>query len=420
MDAEIARDSGAHEALATALQHEPGRILSVLARTTGDIDLAEDALQDAAVEALVQWPGCDVPSNPAGWLVTTARRRAIDRLRRIGVEQRKYGEITALARLEREADRTPEPAGAIGDERLALMFACCHPALPTEQRVALTLRSVGGLTTAEIARAFLVSEATMKQRLSRAKRAIRDAQVLLRAPSPDELQDRQPAVHAVLYLIFNEGYVSTRGVALARNALTREAIRLTRLVVRDLPSAETYGLLALMLYHEARIAGRDGRDGALLPIEEQDRSTWDRKAIVEANDLLAQAARMATPGQYQLQAAIASVHANAARASDTNWPDIARLYDGLLALTPTDVIRLNRAVAYGMARGPDVGLEHIDAIAGLDGYHLFHASRADMLRRLGRTDEASAAYAAALALAENQAERRFLERRLAECPTPGR
>ena len=287
---------GPHEALASALQDEPGRILSVLVRAIGDIDLAEDALQDAVTTALERWPVDGVPSNPSGWLVTAARRKAIDRLRRITVERRKHTEIAALARLERQSDRLADEDGALGDERLTLMFACCHPALPMEHRVALTLRSVGGLTTAEIARAFLVTESTMKQRVSRAKRTIRDAHVPLSLPSDDLLEERLPGVLAVLYLIFNEGYVSSRGEGLTRVDLSHEAIRLTRLTASKLPSAESLGLLALMVYHEARAATRRAGDGSLIPMDEQDRSQWDHTMIAEANSILATAASAGHPG----------------------------------------------------------------------------------------------------------------------------
>ena len=406
---------GPHEALARALQDEPGRILSVLVRAIGDIDLAEDALQDAVTTALERWPVDGVPSNPSGWLVTSARRKAIDRLRRIAVERRKHTEIAALARLEQQSDRLADEHGALGDERLTLMFACCHPALPMEHRVALTLRSVGGLNTAEIARAFLVTESTMKQRVSRAKRTIRDAHVPLSLPSDDLLEERLPGVLAVLYLIFNEGYVSSRGEGLTRVDLSHEAIRLTRLTASKLPSAETSGLLALMLFHEARAATRRAGDGSLIPMDEQDRSQWDHTVIAEANNILSTAASAGHPGQYQLQAAIASVHANAARSEDTNWRHIVRLYDGLVELAPTPVFRLNRAVAYGMAYGPAAGLERINALEGLDDYHLLHAARADMLRRLGQLTEAKAAYGAALQLTENNSERLYLERRIGEC-----
>lgn len=417
MDGVNSQDPGPGEVLERALREEPGRILSVLVHAIGDIDLAEDALQDAVTTALERWSLDGVPSNPAGWLVTTARRRAIDRLRRIDVERRKRGEIAALTRLELDPDHLADHGqqGPLGDERLTLMFACCHPALPIASRVALTLRSVGGLTTAEIARALLATETAMKQRVSRAKRTIREVHVPLTVPPDDLLDERLPGVLAVLYLIFNEGYLSTHGESLTRVDLSQEAIRLTRLVATTLPSAETLALLALMLFHEARSATRHASDGSLIPLEEQHRSRWDHAAIDEANRLLAAAATKGPPGQYQLQAAIASVHANATRPEATNWNDIVQLYEGLITLVPTPVFRLNHAVAYGMAHGPAAGLEYIERLTGLDAYHLFHAARADMLRRLGRPTEAEATYKTALQLAENRSERRYLQRRILEC-----
>ena len=415
MGDEIRRDAEAREALSRALRDEPGRVLSVLAHAIGDIDLAEDALHDAGVAALERWPLDGVPSNPAGWLVTTARRKAIDRLRRAAVERRKHAAVAALAHLEHDPHLAAAEEGTLGDERLSMIFACCHPALPVESRVALTLRTVGGLSTAEIARAFLATEAAVKQRVTRAKRTIREAPIPLSLPSDDLLEERLPGVLAVLYLIFNEGYVATGGSSLTRVDLSEEAVRLTRLTATKLPSAETLGLLALMLFHAARMPTRHAEDGALMPLEEQDRTKWDHAATEEANNLLAAAATVGELGPYQLQAAIASIHANAPRSGDTRWHDIVRLYDGLVALAPSPVFLLNRAVACGMANGPAAGLEQIDALDGLDGYHLFHAARADMLRRLGRLTDAEVGYRAALRLAENGAERLYLERRVREC-----
>jgi RNA polymerase sigma-70 factor, ECF subfamily len=300
------------------------------------------------------------------------------------------------------------------------MFACCHPALALPSRVALTLRTLGGLGTAEIARAFVVAEPAMKQRITRAKQRIRTAAIPLRVPPPELLDERLPGVLAVLYLVFNEGYASTgvAGRGLTRPDLSEEAIRLARLVDAALPTAETRALVALMLFHHARAAAREAPDGALVPLGEQDRTRWDGAAITVANRLLAEAAAAAgddPPGPYQLQAAIASVHANAARPEDTRWDDIARLYDGLVVVAPTPVLRLNRAVAHSMTAGPEVALAQVEALTGLDAFHLFHATRADLLRRLGRPAEAEAAYRTALALTTNGAERRHLERRIAEC-----
>ncbi len=419
------REGAAREALDRALRAEPGRVLSVLARALGDIDLAEDALQDAAAAALVRWPVDGVPANPGGWLVTVARRRAIDRLRRTAAGRRKEAQSAAARPGDggRDEPRAPPEAGwpadePLGDERLALMFACCHPALSPPSRVALTLRTLGGLSTAEIARGFVVTEPAMRQRITRAKQKIRDAAISLHVPPPDLLDERLPGVLAVLYLIFNEGYASSFGRGLTRLDLSEEAIRLARLVDTAVPTPETHALVGLMLFHDARAAARATADGVLVPLAEQDRSRWDGAAIAEANRLLAEAAAAARdepPGPYQLQAAIASVHANTARAEDTRWDDIARLYDGLVAVAPTPVFRLNRAVAYGMTAGPAAALAQIDTLDGLDGFHLMHATRADMLRRLGCPAEAAADYRTALTLTTNPAERRHLERRIAEC-----
>ena len=422
------RAGAAHEALDRALRDEPGRVLSVLARSLGDLDLAEEALQDAAAAALDRWPVDGVPANPGGWLVTVGRRRAIDRLRRTAVGRRK--EATSAAALSRAGGGPHEPGPGqpgeppedepLGDERLALMFACCHPALALPSRVALTLRTLGGLSTAEIARAFVVAEPAMKQRITRAKQKIRTAAIPLQVPPPDQLDERLPGVLAVLYLGFNEGYAATgdTGRGLTRSDLSEEAIRLARLVDAALPTPETRALVALMLFHHARAAAREAADGALVPLGEQDRTRWDASLIEEANHLLADAAAAAAddpPGPYQLQAAIASVHANAARPEDTRWDDIARLYDGLVVVAPTPVFRLNRAVAYSMTVGPEPALAQVDALTGLDAFHLFHATRADLLRRLGRSAEAEAAYLTALTLTTNRAERRHLHRRIAEC-----
>jgi RNA polymerase sigma-70 factor (ECF subfamily) len=421
MDAkEFAGRAETSEALNGALGDEPGRVLSVLVRAFGDVDLAEDALQDAAAIALQRWPSEGIPSNPAGWLVTTARRRGIDRLRRVAIEERKRTELTALTRLELDIDHLSDTDRPVGDERLALIFACCHPVLPMDGRVALTLRCVGGLTTAEVARPFLVTESTMKQRISRTKRALRDAGVSLALPRGEQLAARVPDVLAVLYLVFNEGYVTTRGDRLRRSDLTSEGIRLTRLVASKLPTAEALGLLALMLFHEARGPGRsagDG-DGPLVPMDEQDRTAWDRATIDEANQLLAAASQADAPGPYQVQAAIASVHANARSPEATDWATILRLYDALAAELPTAVVQLNRAVAYGMVHGPAAGLERIGELAerrGLERYHLLHAARADMLRRQDRLGEAAEAYDIAAGLTDNDAERQYLERRRSEC-----
>jgi len=407
----------ARDALAAALQAEPGRVLSVLIRALGDFDLAEDALQDAVEAALERWPVDGMPANPGGWLVTVARHRAIDRQRRSSLLERKGEEIRHLRELE-QLDAAEPPDAPLGDDRLRLIFTCCHPALPLDVRVALTLRTVGGLTTAEVARAFLVPEATMKQRLVRAKHRIRDASVPYSVPSDGLLAERLGGVLAVLYLIFNEAYAPTSGDAMVRADLSAEAIRLARLVAAQLPEAEVLGLLALMLLHDARRDARAAEDGSLVLLEDQDRARWSAERIAEGRGVLATAAAQDRPGPYQIQAAIVALHTQARTAADTDWRAIAQLYDSLLALAPTPVFALNAAVAHGMADGAAAGLERVERIVGLDDYHLFHATRADLLRRLGRREEAAAAYRRALEGVSLDAERGYLRRRLAECAEP--
>ena len=387
-------------------------------RVLGDFDLAEDAVQEAFVQALQVWPSRGIPDNPGAWITTTARNRAIDRLRRERTLREKTETLTRLAELERLGGDETDMSG-IPDDRLRLIFTCCHPALAMDARVALTLKTLGGLTTGEIARAFLVPEPTMAQRLVRAKRKIRDAAIPYRVPPAELLPERLEGVLATMYLVFNEGYGSTSG-PLVRDELCAEAIRLARVVARLMPDEpEAQGLLALMLLHHARRGARTTPAGDLVLLEDQDRARWDHDAIDEGLAILDAAIAERRPGPYQLQAAIAALHARAPRAEDTDWPQIAGLYDRLTVLSPTPVVKLNRAVAVAMADGPARGLPHVEALAAeLDGYHLFHSARADLLRRLDRREEAAEAYRKALGLATNPSERAFLERRAAELTGP--
>jgi RNA polymerase sigma-70 factor (ECF subfamily) len=379
-----------------------------------DFDLAEEAVQEAFAEALRTWPDRGVPENPGAWITTTARNRAIDRLRRERVLREKSETLARVAGLEALGGDETDVSG-IPDDRLRLIFTCCHPALPMESRVALTLRTLGGLTTGEIARAFLVAEPAMGKRIVRAKVKIRDAAIPYRVPPPSLLPERLPGVLAVLYLVFNEGYDATSG-SLVRVDLCDEAIRLARVVSELMPGEpETIGLLALMLLHHSRRSARLGPAGELVLLEDQDRSKWDQEMIDEGLALLDRAMEMRRPGPYQVQAAIAALHAQTPRPEDTDWAQIAGLYGALEQMTPTSVVRLNRAVAIAMADGPERGLRLVDALEHeLDEYHLFHAARADLLRRLDRRADAAEAYRRALDLATNATERAYLERRVAE------
>ncbi|MEV0824896.1 RNA polymerase sigma factor [Nonomuraea rubra] len=391
--------------LEPVFRREWGQIVATLIRVTGDWDLAEECAQDAFAAALERWPRDGVPDRPGAWLTTAARNRATDRLRRAATGEAKLRELARLPAGE------PGSVDGFPDDRLRLMFACCHPALAPQARVALTLRTLAGLSTAEIGRAFLVPEQTMSQRLIRAKRRIRQERIPLAVPPPHELPGRLRAVLAVLYLLFNQGYDG-------RDGLRAEAIRLARLLAAMLPGEpETGGLLALMVLHEARHAARIGPDGTLVPLEEQDRACWDRAAIDEGVRVLERALSRKAAGPYQVQAAIAACHAAAPDAAATDWPQIAALYDRLTRLLPTPVVQLNRAVAVAMAHGPQAGLHLVERLAGhqaLREYHLLPATRADLLRRLGRRQEAAEAYRQALGLTPSEPERRYLTRRLKE------
>ena len=423
------RSADPHAVVDHLFRDEQGRAVATLIRVLGDFDLAEEAVQDAFITALETWPVRGIPDNPGAWITTTARNRAIDRLRR----RKRLAEKEDLLRREAEIEEElaaidPDAAldGAtamspIVDDRLRLIFTCCHPALPMDGRVALTLRTLGGLTTPEIAKAFLVPEATLAQRLVRAKKKIRDAGIPYRVPDDAAIPERLDGVLRVLYLVFNEGYRASAGSRLIRRELCAEAIRLTRVLGALMPDEpEVLGLLALMLFHDARRETRSGPDGELVLLDDQDRSRWDATRIEEGRSTLDRAMRMRRVGQYQLQAAIAALHDEAPSTEATDWGQIAVLYRILGRMAPSPVVELNRAVAVAMADGPEVGLAITDELAAagqLDDYPYLHSTRADLLRRLGRRADATDAYRRALELTANEPERAFLERRLREMAT---
>jgi len=411
-------DPEVQAAVSAAFRAEWGQVVATLIGVTGDWDLAEECSQDAFARALQAWQRDGVPARPGAWLTTTARNRAVDVLRRRANESAKLRETALLQPTEPLGGDLPEAGDGIRDDRLRLIFTCCHPALPLEARVALTLRTLAGLTTAEIARALLVAEPAMAQRIVRAKRKIRNAAIPYRVPPANLLPERTAGVLAVLYLLFNEGYSATSGTDMVRAELCAEAIRLARTLARLMPGEpEAGGLLALMLLQDSRRAARVDGSGDLVTLEDQDRGRWDRAEIADGQRVLQEALRAARPGPYQLQAVIAACHAGADKAAETDWPVIARVYGQLGRINPSPVVELNRAVAVGMAQGPQASLSLLDALAeggALAGYHLLPAARADLLRRLGRQGEAADAYGAALALCGTDAERRYLTRRRAQ------